>query len=91
MSESVSKFKISAPLAIPIEIDGKEYLLKKPSLGVTQAFEEALLAAKAANAGSAEVYIKYLMACKLPEEVTKELDTDQLLELLGAINSAKKN
>lgn len=87
----MSKIELKQSSKIIVVFGGIEYEMKRPTLGVQMAFEEALEAAQENKRLGAKALFAFLTACGLPEEVVKELETDQITALVAALNEVKKN
>lgn len=85
------KFALQPAQRIIIEFEGKEYPMRKPQLGEVEDLEANLEQAKAEGKGGTAYVRKHLVACGLPEDVVKKLDSDQIEALSNALSPAKKN
>ncbi len=83
--------KINPAQRIIIEFDGKEYSCRKPQLGAVMDLEASLEAAKAEGKGGTLIVMHHLVSCGLPEDVVRQLDTDQIEAVSAALSPAKKN
>ena len=85
------KVAINPPVRIVIEIEGKEYQCRKPKNSEIVEHEMAMKAAEASNQSQAALLHSFLEKCGLPPEVTKALDSDQTMQVIEALQPAKKN
>jgi hypothetical protein len=83
------KPKAEAPRVIAI--GGVDYPVSKPKLGQVAEMEEKLEAAKDDKKGVVRIMMGFVAQCGLPLEVVKELDGDELAEVIGFLTPSKKN
>lgn len=83
---------ITPSVKITIAFEGKEYTCTKPKLGAAIAFEEAVeKARKKGGSGATQLIADHLQSCGLPADVVKELDADQIEQVMAVLQSQKKS
>lgn len=77
---------ITSAKTIPLKINGVEYSMMKPKLG-----HQLMLEVSVDGKGTFGKAIDYLVGLGLPENVAKELDADEYLEIIRYLSDTKKN
>jgi len=85
------KVQINPSQKIVVVFGEVEYTMTKPKLGVALDLEEKLESAKKSGKGATRLVMEYIAKCGLPEDVIKDLDSDQLEAVMGALTPSKKN
>lgn len=87
------KHVVKPSTRLVVEIEGKDYQLRRPNLGALIDFEQNLEIARESNkAGKVyNVLLDLVVSCGLPKDVALSLEDDQLKDLIDGMNTAKKN
>ena len=75
---------------VTLVIGGLDYPMTRPKMGALMDLDERIDEAKAKGKGSAKVMGEFVVACGLPAEVVRELDTEELEAVILAL-TPKKN
>lgn len=86
----MQKVEIKPSAKIILVLNGNEYPLTKPKMGMALEFEEKLESAKESGKGSLKIMIEFLTQCGLPKDIVQELDSDELEQVLKALVPTKK-
>ena len=73
-----------------IELDDKQFSLRKPTFKESQQYREDLLKI-GENGDAAQVMMSFLENLGLPEEVFETLEFDHITQLMDAVTGSKKN
>lgn len=84
----MQQVNLDSQVKITAVFSGKEYSLKKPTVGQIRAFEKAF--GEDSNGGKVDRMVSLLAQCGLPEEVVDALDMDGLETLTNALMPKKK-
>lgn len=85
------RHEIAAPVKIQVVLGGREYDMRRPSIGAFADHEDAVAEAQAAGKSTTRLLIKLVASCGLPEAVVSNLDTDQLIPLVEVLKPVKKS
>lgn len=76
---------------VEVTYEGKEYVLSKPKLGMSEAYGRAVKETEKLGESSLPHLVELLEKCGLPKEVTMDLDMDLLDQLVSALMPKKKD
>ena len=76
---------------IKIKRDGKEYILRKPKMGEILELEKKTKELRESGGSGNEEVIMYLESLGLPRDVTLDLDSEELEQVVGVVTNSKKN
>jgi len=77
--------------SVEMIIKGQTLLVKKPTLAVQASYEQAVKSAGTDGTSIYNAMISWLSAVGISEDVAKQLDYDEFVQISEALNGVKKN
>lgn len=82
--------QINPTKKIVIVFEGKEYHCNRPKIGSVIDMEKAVQDASETGQGGTQLILDFIAKCGLPQEVVRELDDEQLEQVMTILTPAKK-
>lgn len=82
--------QINPSKKIVIVFNGKEYECSRPKIGSVIDMEKAVHDAAESGQGGTQLILDFIGKCGFPEDAVRELDDEQLEQVLSVLTPAKK-